>query len=51
MNLFTKETGFKVWFANLWLPKGECGGRDKSRAWNKHIHTRYKIDSQQGPTV
>ena len=28
------------------------GGRDKSGAWDEHIHTTvYKIDNQQGPTV
>ena len=27
-------------------------GRDKSGAWDEHIHaTMYKIDNQQGPTV
>ena len=33
--------------------KGEnVSGRDKSGAWDEHIHTTvYKVDNQQGPTV
>ena len=36
----------------LRLPKGKCGGRDKSGTWAEHAHTPiFKIDNQQGPTV
>ena len=46
------ETDLKISKTNLWLPKGKCGGRDKSEAWDEHTHTTiYKIDNQQGLTV
>ena len=32
--------------------KQQCGGRDKSGAWNAYTHTTiYKVDDQQGPTL
>ena len=35
------------------VTKGEMsGGKDKSGAWDEHMHTTmYKTDKQQGPTV
>lgn len=33
------------------VTKGETG-RDKSGAWDEHIHTTvYEVDNKQGPTV
>ena len=50
MNLFTKQS-LTVIKTNLWLPKQNVKGRDKSGAWDEHTHTTiYKIDNQQGPT-
>ena len=51
MNLFTKQS-LTVIKTNLWLPKRNVKGRDKSGAWDEHTHTTiYKIDNQQGPTI
>ena len=50
--IYKIETDLQTWKTNLWLAKGKHGGRDKSGAWNEHIHTTiYKIDNQQGPKV
>ena len=39
------ETDSNVSKQNLWLPKGNVGGRDKLGGWDLHIcTTAYKID-------
>ena len=35
----------------LMVTKGEWQGKDKLGVWEQHIHTIYKIDKQEGPTV
>ena len=50
--IYKTETTLQISETNLWLQKGNLGGRDNSGAWDEHIHTTiHKIDNQQGPTV
>ena len=50
--IYKTETNLQMLKTNLWLPKGKCGGWDKSGVWDEHTHTTiYMIDDQQGPTV
>ena len=38
-------TDLQTWKTNLWLPKGEAGGRDKLGIWDWQIYTTiYKIN-------
>ena len=50
--IYKTETDSQTQKTNLWLPKGEVGGRDKLEVWDQQKQTAiYKIDKQQGPTV
>ena len=49
---YKTETDLQISRTNLWLPEGKRGRRDKSEAWDEHMHpTTCKIDNHQGPTV
>ena len=51
MNLFTKQKQ-TYRYQTYGYQRGNVGGRDKSGAWDEHMHiTIHKIDNQQGPTV
>ena len=53
MNLFTKQKQtYRYWKQTYGYQRGIVGGRDKSGAWDKQMHTTIcKTDDQQGPTV
>ena len=53
MNLFTeqKQTHRHRKQTCGYQRGGRWGGRDKLGVWDQQIHTVYKIDKQQGPTV
>ena len=48
MNLFKKQ---KQTHRELWLPRGNDGGKGYG-AWDQHVHTAvFKMDNQKGPTA
>ena len=53
MNLFTKQKQtYRYQKQTYGYQRGNTMGRDKSGAWDEHIHTIiYRIDDRRGPTV
>ena len=50
--IYKTETDLRISKTNYGYQRGNMGGRDKSGAWDEHIHTAiYKIHNQQGHTI
>ena len=50
--IYKTETDSQTQKTNLWLPKGEVGGRDKLEVWDQQKQTTiHKINKQQAFTV
>ena len=47
--IYKIETDSQTERTNLWLPRGEVGGRDREFETELYTHV-FKMDNQQGPT-